>query len=705
MPPLYSRLVQPFVLVVLAILWSPIPPSLPSSAEILSVAGGLNNGSLTRTEVMATSLDMKASDDSQAANHGNPRTVGPAYVDAQVECGIVEDGVSDDGPGINACLKENPGKHIMLRKRGTSSAGGGAPTSVDIYSGETITMVGNAQHLDCEVPSLWSGGCRINFDPHLTGPGIAVPPRAQGVQISNLELWGGNCWAPTNLATYVLPPRINGWGNDGILLAGGEPKLENVIVACFKRHGIHVAGDSVAYAAKENGYSQPDFFRFERVEVDGNRGYGVYVVGGDSNAGLVTFIDARDNQLGGIYDFSVLGNTWIAPGMHTNTRSPINSGVTQAIRSISVRGNIATITTADAFARGAGTVGTWITTTDSIDHSFNGTCKVSAVNEATKQLNCGFAHVDGLTTGGMVGTASSTSVYDAYAATDDGSGNSRKWKIAGPYAGRGGSSSQVVINPYCESDEQTSDFGNRTLVLGGNCWMLDTKWGHGGVRTSPGGLVFDGDDFVFQNHGDHSMFFDLRAGTTVNPIQFLRFLDKDGKPRWRISVSANGNLRVDNSGSLVPLETTGERTVIGGVAYVDERGKGTFPGGVSTSSLSGVTSTAPVPNLNADMVDGQHLTLAKLSFSAAPTFDANQASTFKITLEGRVASSTLSGAASGQLLNFIICQDGAGDHSFQWPSNVRGGMIIGTAASKCSAQTFVSDGTYAYAVSSGAVDE
>ena len=105
------------------------------------------------------------------------------------------------------------------------------------------------------------------------------------------------------------------------------------------------------------------------------------------------------------------------------------------------------------------------------------------------------------------------------------------------------------------------------------------------------------------------------------------------------------------------------------------------------------------------MVDGQHLTLAKVSSSAAPVFDANKASTFKITLASRVSSSTLSGAASGQLLNFIICQDGAGDHTFQWPSNVRGGMIVGTAASKCSGQSFVFDGTYAYAVSSGVVDE
>jgi hypothetical protein len=201
-------------------------------------------------------------------------------------------------------------------------------------------------------------------------------------------------------------------------------------------------------------------------------------------------------------------------------------------------------------------------------------------------------------------------------------------------------------------------------------------------------LVFDGDDFVFQNHGDHSMFLDLRAGTTVNPILSLRFLDQDGKPRWQMSVSADGNLRFDNGHSLVPLETTDERTLIGRVAHVDEKGKGTFPGGVDTSRLSGVTSTTLVANLNADMVDGQHLTLAKVSSSAAPAFDANKASTFKITLASRVANSTLSGAASGQLLNFIICQDGTGDHTLQWPSNVRGGMIVGT-----------------YAVSSGVVDE
>jgi hypothetical protein len=626
------------------------------------------------------------------------------YVDAYAECGVAEDGNTDDGPAINACLAAHPGKHVMLRKRGSSNAGGGTPTSVDIYSSQTITMVGNAQHLDCEVPSLWSGGCRINFDPKLTGPGIAVPPDAVGVQISNLELNGGNCWSPTVLNTYTLPTRINGWGNDGILLAGGEARLDNVISKCFKRHGISAMGDSSAYDPQTHKYSQPDFLRLDRISVAGNRGYGMYFTGADSNAGLITFVDARSNQLGGIYDFSVLGNTWIAPGMHTNTRNPVKAGVTQAVSSIRVTRSIATITTAGRLANGLGKVGTWITITGSTDASFNGTCKVLTINASSKQLTCHIDHANGSTAGGAIGTASSTLVYAAYAATDDGSGSGRTWKIAGPYAGRGGSSTQVVINPYCESDEQTPDFGNRTLVLGGNCWMLDTKGDHGGVRPGNEGVVFDGGNFLFQRHDDHPMFFDLRSGVTASPDQSLRFLDKDGKTRWRISVNAAGNLKLDNNGALVPLETVGERTVIGGAAYVDKKGKGTFPSGVSTSSLSGLTSTAVVPNLNAEMVNGQHLTLAPMSFSATPTFDAAKANTFKITLAGQVTRSTLSDATPGQMLGFIICQDRGGGHSFRWPSNVRGGMIVDATANKCSVQTFVFDGTEAYALSSGVTE-
>ena len=66
-------------------------------------------------------------------------------------CQIVQDGVTDDGPAINACLEEHPGRHIMLHKLGEASYGGGQATSKDIYSSQTITMVGDAQWLDCIV--------------------------------------------------------------------------------------------------------------------------------------------------------------------------------------------------------------------------------------------------------------------------------------------------------------------------------------------------------------------------------------------------------------------------------------------------------------------------------------------------------------------------------------------------------------------------
>lgn len=93
--------------------------------------------------------------------------------------------------------------------------------------------------------------------------------------------------------------------------------------------------------------------------------------------------------------------------------------------------------------------------------------------------------------------------------------------------------------------------------------------------------------------------------------------------------------------------------------------------------------------------------LNTVTFSATPTFDASKGNTQKITLTGNVTSSTLSNAAAGQFLYFEICQDATGSRTFVWPSNVKGGMTIGSTASKCSAQSFIFDGTSAYAVSPG----
>jgi hypothetical protein len=93
-----------------------------------------------------------------------------------------------------------------------------------------------------------------------------------------------------------------------------------------------------------------------------------------------------------------------------------------------------------------------------------------------------------------------------------------------------------------------------------------------------------------------------------------------------------------------------------------------------------------------------------IGFSATPTFDLSAAPTQSLTLTGDVTASTIVNLTDGQTVSFLICQDAAGGHTFSWPSNVLGGMQVGSAAGKCSAQTFVSDGVRLYATTPGVPD-
>jgi hypothetical protein len=54
-----------------------------------------------------------------------------------------------------------------------------------------------------------------------------------------------------------------------------------------------------------------------------------------------------------------------------------------------------------------------------------------------------------------------------------------------------------------------------------------------------------------------------------------------------------------------------------------------------------------------------------------------------------------------------ICQPSSGGpYTLSWPSNVHGGMTVGTTASKCSTQTFESyDGANLYATGAGALNQ
>jgi hypothetical protein len=97
--------------------------------------------------------------------------------------------------------------------------------------------------------------------------------------------------------------------------------------------------------------------------------------------------------------------------------------------------------------------------------------------------------------------------------------------------------------------------------------------------------------------------------------------------------------------------------------------------------------------------------VAAVSFSATPVFDGSVATQQTIVLTGNVTAASVINMAAGGMMTFKICQDGTGSRTFTWPSNVHGGMTVGSLANRCNVQQMISfDGTELYALSPGKTD-
>jgi hypothetical protein len=132
-----------------------------------------------------------------------------------------------------------------------------------------------------------------------------------------------------------------------------------------------------------------------------------------------------------------------------------------------------------------------------------------------------------------------------------------------------------------------------------------------------------------------------------------------------------------------------------------------------------------LPSLSADYVDlttSQTVTGAKIftghlvtaqsssvqqtiSFSNNPVFNAGNGNNFKLTLTGDVAGSIVANASAGQVLRFLLCQDATGGRAFAWPTNFKSGMTLGSLPNTCSLQQFYFDGTDAYALTTGVINQ
>lgn len=128
------------------------------------------------------------------------------------------------------------------------------------------------------------------------------------------------------------------------------------------------------------------------------------------------------------------------------------------------------------------------------------------------------------------------------------------------------------------------------------------------------------------------------------------------------------------------------------------------------NSNVGINQTSPAKTLDVNgsvnIARSIYTGLNTVSFSATPNFDLNQGSTQTITLTNNVTSSTISNAAAGQMVTFIICQDSTGGRTFVWPTAFKGTMTVGGTLSTCSAQTFVAkDTTHYYATGAGVTNQ
>jgi hypothetical protein len=130
-------------------------------------------------------------------------------------------------------------------------------------------------------------------------------------------------------------------------------------------------------------------------------------------------------------------------------------------------------------------------------------------------------------------------------------------------------------------------------------------------------------------------------------------------------------------------------------------GAGTFTLNLNFANQNANTVLAGPASGGAGAVTARALVAADLavtvptSFAATPVFNAGTAAmpTFTMTLTGNVTSSSVTNASGGQIITFVITQDGTGGRTFAWPPNFRGAAPIAPDATLVSVQSFVYDGT------------
>jgi hypothetical protein len=224
--------------------------------------------------------------------------------------GVKGDGKTDDAPAIQAALDANPGRTIYLPDRRPAPA-------PDYYCGSTLILKGAGQSLRGDADG-WGERPTLKFPPGVSGILIAHGT-ATAAAVTDLCLEGSEPWSGVDAAEAVLPLGFGGKEGasdaDGIRVRANFVRVERVCIWRFGRHAINVGSDGTDAAAFG------DSVYIANVHLMNNRGCGLHIRGGDSNAGTTIQVRTTVNQLWGIYDRSFLGNLHISPVAHGNHSS------------------------------------------------------------------------------------------------------------------------------------------------------------------------------------------------------------------------------------------------------------------------------------------------------------------------------------------------------------------------------------------------
>ncbi len=209
--------------------------------------------------------------------------------------GAVGDGVTDDLPAFNLAIS-------TLSVQGTF-----------VYPTCGIIVVPPGTY-------FLNGTLVLNSSVHLIGSGAG---QAGGIWSTTLKF-------PADTVGIVVMkgnvnPNQNGGDStilEGLMLSGGggsdttahgidvqaRVKIQDCSISGFKGNGINLVADV-------NSRTNANCWAIDTVSLTGNGGHGLYVDGGDTNAGVGKSINSSANGGWGIYDSSFLGNTYL--GCHT----------------------------------------------------------------------------------------------------------------------------------------------------------------------------------------------------------------------------------------------------------------------------------------------------------------------------------------------------------------------------------------------------